>query len=412
MIAGSSRLRDAAGEFLRSETAGGACLLAAVVLAMTWANLVSGDGYFSFWEQQLTIGWGSLSLTEDLQHWINDGLMVVFFFVVGLEIKRELVVGELNDRRKAALPVIAAIGGVILPALIFALVNRGGEFAEGWAIPMATDIAFAVAVLAVLGSRIPPGVRLLLLSIAIVDDVIAITVIAVFYTETISLGWLGLGAAALASTFLFRRLGAVSPLWYLPLGLIAWLGFLQSGVHATIAGVALGLLTPAHAVGGRQVLENLEFRLHPWSSMLIVPLFALANAGVEFSQKVISHAVSSPLFAGIGLGLVLGKLLGIAGTTLLSARLGITRLPTGVAGRQVWGIAALGGIGFTVSLFIAGLTFSDFETLEIAKLGIFSGSLISGLLGAAILLSRPSRPRLPAESEGSARPSGHTDVPR
>lgn len=408
---GRSRgLRDSANDFLSSETAGGFFLLLAVLAAMLWANLSSGAGYFSFWEHRLTLGIGQFSLTEDLQHWINDGLMVVFFFVVGLEIKRELVVGELNDRRKAALPVIAACGGVIFPALIFTAINHGGQFADGWAIPMATDIAFAVAVLALLGSRIAPGVRLLLLSIAIVDDVIAITVIAVFYTASINLAWLALGTAALLATFPLRRLGAVSPLWYLPLGLVAWLAVLESGVHATIAGVALGLLTPAHAVGGRQVLSDLEAKLHPWSALIIVPLFALANAGVRFTEEVFSDAFSSTLFFGVMVGLVLGKLIGIAGPTLIATRLGVADLPAEVGTRQIWGVAALGGIGFTVSLFIAGLTFTDRETLEIAKLGVFTGSLVGAAVGTLVLLRRPGQGR--EGDQDGARPSGRTAAPR
>lgn len=388
MSSRNPRARGAAAEFIRSETAGGVFLLAAVAVAMIWANFLSGNGYFDFWANELTLGIGSLSITEDLQHWINDCLMAIFFFVVGLEIKRELTVGELNDRRKAALPVIAAIGGVLLPALIFLLFNAGGEFTDGWAIPMATDIAFAVAVIALLGSRIPAGVRLLLLTIAIVDDVIAIAVIAIFYTDSISLGWLAFGLAGLGLTVVLRRLGAVSPLWFVPAGILAWLGFFESGVHATIAGVALGLLTPARPVGGRPVLENLEHRLHPLTTMVIVPLFALANAGVEFTRDVITDAVASPLFQGILMGLVVGKLLGIAGSTLLSSRLGIARLPSEVTSRHVWGVAALGGIGFTVSLFITGLSFTDHETVEIAKIGVFAGSLISAGLGVTILLRR------------------------
>lgn len=388
MSSRNPRARGAAAEFIRSETAGGVFLLAAVAVAMIWANFLSGTGYFDFWANELTLGIGSLSITEDLQHWINDCLMAIFFFVVGLEIKRELTVGELNDRRKAALPVIAAIGGVLLPALIFLLFNAGGEFTDGWAIPMATDIAFAVAVIALLGSRIPAGVRLLLLTIAIVDDVIAIAVIAIFYTDSISLGWLAFGLAGLGLTVVLRRLGAVSPLWFVPAGILAWLGFFESGVHATIAGVALGLLTPARPVGGRPVLENLEHRLHPLTTMVIVPLFALANAGVEFTRDVITDAVASPLFQGILMGLVVGKLLGIAGSTLLSSRLGIARLPSEVTSRHVWGVAALGGIGFTVSLFITGLSFTDHETVEIAKIGVFAGSLISAGLGVTILLRR------------------------
>jgi len=387
-VNGSQSRREALGDFIRGETIGGVALLLAVIAAMVWANLLSGAGYFGFWQQNLTLGIGSLSITEDLQHWVNDGLMAVFFFVVGLEIKRELTVGELNDRRKATLPVIAAFGGVILPALIFALVNAGGPYLDGWAIPMATDIAFAVALLAVLGKRIPAGARLFLLAIAIVDDLIAITVIAVFYTETIQIGWLAFGLSGLGLAFGLRRLGAISPLWYLPVGFLVWLGFLESGVHATIAGVALGLITPSHRLGGRPVLEELEHLLHPWSSLVVVPVFALANAGLVLDRQVIGDAVASTLFLGIAAGLVVGKLLGIAAASFASIRLGWAALPEGVAGRHVWGVAALGGIGFTVSIFITGLSFTDFETIEIAKLGVFAGSLASAALGTTILLRR------------------------
>ncbi len=356
---------------------------------MAWANLLSGPGYFSFWQSSLTLGVGPLSITEDLQHWVNDGLMAVFFFVVGLEIKRELTVGELNDRRKAALPVIAAAGGVILPALIFIAVNAGGPYMDGWAIPMATDIAFAVALLALLGRRIPAGARLFLLAIAIVDDLIAITVIAVFYTGTISPGWLVFAAAGLLLALLMRRFGAISPLWYLPVGFLVWVGFFESGVHATVAGVALGLITPARPVGGRPVLEDLERMLHPWSSLFVVPVFALANAGVAFNRQIMEDAIGSALFFGIALGLVFGKLLGIAAATFGSVLLGVATLPEGVGRRHVWGVSALGGIGFTVSIFIAGLSFTGIETVEIAKLGVFAGSVVSAAFGSLILLTGP-----------------------
>lgn len=388
-MSGNGSRRDALVSFLQGETAGGVVLLGAVAAAMVWANLVSGAGYFSFWSGSLTLGFGSLSITEDLRHWVNDGLMAIFFFVVGLEIKRELTVGELNDRRKAALPVIAACGGVILPAAIFTVANLGGPYLDGWAIPMATDIAFAVALLALLGRRVPAGARLFLLAIAIVDDLIAITVIAVFYTETIHLGWLAFGVAGLLFTLLMRRFGAISPLWYLPVGFLVWVGFLESGVHATIAGVALGLLTPARPVSGRPVLEELEGMLHPWSSLFVVPVFALANAGVAFNRQILDDAIGSTLFFGIALGLVLGKLLGIAAASFGSVRVGLAALPEGVGRRHVWGVAALGGIGFTVSIFIAGLSFSDLETVEIAKLGVFAGSLVSAGTGSLILLRRP-----------------------
>lgn len=401
-MSGTGSRRDALREYLHGETVGGVALLIAVAAAMVWANLISGPGYFSFWETDLTVGIGSLAITEDLQHWVNDGLMAIFFFVVGLEIKRELSVGELNDRRKASLPVIAACGGVIVPAIIFIALNAGGPYVDGWAIPMATDIAFAVAVLALLGSRIPSGARLFLLAIAIVDDLIAITVIAVFYTDSISFAWLALGVAGLLLTFVFRRLGAVSPLWYLPIGLVVWVGFFESGVHATVAGVLLGLLTPARPVNARPVLEQLEHRLHPWSTLVIVPVFALANAGVVFERQVIADAVSSTLFLGIAAGLIVGKLIGIAGATLLSERFGIADLPEGVGRRHVWGVAALGGIGFTVSIFITGLSFTDREIVEIAKIGVFAGSLVSAAIGTGILLSRSGSRRSPPSAPSSA----------
>ena len=376
---------DAGTDFIRSETVGGAALLVSVVVALLWANFAPDDGYFRFWETDLTLGVGTLSITEDLQHWINDALMAVFFFVVGLEIKRELAVGELNDRRRAALPVIAATGGVVLPALIFVLLNLGTEEIGGWAIPMATDIAFAVAVIAVLGSRIPPGARLLLLAIAIVDDLIAITVIAVFFTSDLHLYWLLPALAGVLAILAMRRAGVTRPLLYIPAGLLVWLGFFESGVHATIAGVVLGLLTPAGLFRGRPVLEEMEHRLHPWSALLIVPLFALANAGVAFGGDVIGEAVSSTLFWGIATGLVIGKLLGIAGAILAARRAGVGEVPPGVGDREIWGISALGGIGFTVSLFITGLAFDAYSQIEVAKIGIFSGSLIAAALGTCIL---------------------------
>jgi Na+:H+ antiporter, NhaA family len=375
---------DAAVEFLRDETVGGVALLAATAAALIWAN--AGDSYLSFWHTDLTLGIGSLTITEDLQHWVNDGLMALFFFVVALEVKRELVTGELRDRRAATLPVLAALGGAILPAVIFALLTFGSQGASGWAIPTATDIAFAVGLLALLGDRIPSGVKLLLLTIAVVDDVLAIAVIAIFYSSGISLGWLAAVMAGLAGIVALRRLGAQRVIAYVPLGLFVWVAMLQSGVHATIAGVAVGLLMPAHPVGGRQVLEEVEERLHPISSLLVVPLFALANAGIALSGATISAAAESRIAWAIAIGLVVGKLLGIAGTVLLVDRLRIGRLPDGVRTHHVWGISALGGIGFTVSLFIAQLAYTDPDTIYTAKFGIFAGSIAAAVIGLAILL--------------------------
>jgi NhaA family Na+:H+ antiporter len=390
------RAVDPLREFLHDEAAGGIVLMIATVVALVWVNSGAGDGYVAFWQRDLTLGVGSLAIREDLRHWINDGLMALFFFVVGLEIKRELVAGELRDRRAAALPVVAALGGAFLPAAIFLAVTAGGPGAQGWGIPMATDIAFAVGVLALLGDRISAGVKLLVLTIAIVDDILAITVIALFYSGNISGVWLLAAAAGLVAVVVLRRAGAVSPLAYVPLGLFVWVATHESGIHATIAGVALGLLTPALPVAGRRVLEELEHRLHPITSFAIVPVFALANAGVALDADTLGAAASNRVAWAIALGLVVGKLLGIAGASLLGLRLGFGALPDGVHPRQLWGVAALGGIGFTVSLFIAGLAYTDAGTIELAKVGILAGSLASGLLAAALLVrSTPGAGREP-----------------
>ena len=375
---------DAAGEYLRDETTGGIALLVATVAALVWANV--GASYVSFWHTDLTLGLGSLSITEDLQHWVNDGLMALFFFVVALEVKREFVTGDLRDRKTATLPVLAAVGGAVLPAVIFALLTLGSEGARGWAIPTATDIAFAVGVLALLGDRIPSGVKLLLLTIAVVDDVLAIAVIAVFYSSGISVLWLAAVVAGLGAIVALRRLGVHRVIAYVPLGIFVWIAMLESGVHATIAGVAVGLLMPARPIDGRHVLEEVEDRLHPFSALLVVPLFALANAGIVLDGAAVSAAADSRIAWAIATGLVVGKLLGIAGTVLLVVRLGIGRLPGGVRFGHVWGIAALGGIGFTVSLFIAQLAYSDPATIDTAKFGIFAGSIVSAGLGVLLLL--------------------------
>jgi NhaA family Na+:H+ antiporter len=371
--------------FLHSEAAGGIVLVACASAAVVWANSPWADSYAAFWGHDLTLGWGPAALTEDLQHWVNDGLMAIFFFVVGLEIKRELAVGELRDPLAAALPAAAALGGVLLPAVIFLGLARGDAM-SGWGIPMATDIAFAVGVLALLGDRVPAGAKLLLLSVAIVDDIIAISVIAIFYTDSVSLPWVAAAVVSLGAVAVLRRLGA-SAIWpYVLVGIVVWVATLESGVHATIAGVALGLLTPAGDVSGRNVLVVLEHRLHPWSAFLIVPLFALANAGVDFRGGLLGEAASSSLTWAIVLGLVVGKIVGISGAVWLATRTGVGKLPQGVQPTHVVGVAAVAGIGFTVSLFIADLAYDDAALTEIAKVGIFAGSLLAGVLGAVLML--------------------------
>ena len=380
------RALSALQDFLHDEAAGGIVLVVGALVAVVWANSPVSESYTNFWGQYLTLGWGPTALTENLQHWVNDGLMVVFFFVVGLEIKRELAIGELQDARAAALPAAAALGGVVVPALIFVALTSG-DAGAGWGIPMATDIAFAVGVLALLGDRVPTGAKLLLLSAAIVDDIIAITVIALFYTESVSLAWLGGAVAGLAVVVVLRRLG-VNAIWpYVLVGSVVWVATLESGVHATIAGVALGLLTPAGEVGGRNVLTTLEHRLHPWSAFVVVPLFALANAGVGFGGGLLGEALSTAMPWAIALGLVIGKIVGISAAVWLTVRTGLGRLPHGVGPLHVVAVAAVAGIGFTVSLFIADLAYDDPALTETAKVGIFVGSLLAAAIGSTLMIA-------------------------
>lgn len=323
---------------------------------------------------------GSLSLPHDLHGWVNDGLMTLFFLVVGLEIKRELVSGELRDRRKALMPVLAAVGGMVVPAAMYlAVTGFGGEAGRGWGIPMATDIAFALGVLALLGPRVPPALRLFLLALAIADDIGAIAVIAVAYSDGIRLMPLALAAACLGAVAVMGRSGRWSTAAALLLGLGAWLAVLQSGVHPTVAGVGLGLVVPA---GGHA--ERLEHRLHPWSSFLIVPLFALANAGVALGGAGAPPGGPDVALA-VALGLALGKVVGITGCSWLVVRLGLGLMPEGTTWPQVAGAAALAGIGFTVALFVSDLAFSSPALEAQAKMGILAGSLAASLAGVSIL---------------------------
>ncbi|MGE5747713.1 MAG: Na+/H+ antiporter NhaA [Solirubrobacterales bacterium] len=376
---------DPVTEFLRTEQGGGFALLLGAVAALLWVNLGGIGGYESFWTTELRIGIGDASITEDLRHWVNDGLMALFFFVISLEIKRELVTGDLRDPKAAALPIVAALGGVVMPVLIFLLLVGGGAGASGWGIPMATDAAFAIGVLVLLGDRVGVGVKLLLVTIAVVDDVAAICVIAVAYTDDLLLGWLGIAALGLVAIVLMRRLGIVRVLAYVPVGLFVWVAMLESGVHATLAGVAVALLTPGRPIEGRRVLEELEERVHPVTSFFVLPVFALANAGVELGGSALSDPVGRDVAIAVVVGLVVGKFLCIAGATLAALRLGLGKLPSGVDRRGLLGAAALAGIGFTVSLFITPLAYADVTLIEAAKLGILAGSVASAACGIAIL---------------------------
>ncbi len=424
-----------AERFIHSETISGALLVFCAIVALVWANSPGGQSYFALRDIPLSFQIGGFSVAMNLHHWINDGLMALFFFVVALEIKRELVFGDLSDPRKAALPLAAAVGGMIVPAGLYLALNFGGKGAAGWGIPMATDIAFAVAILALLGRRVPSQLRLFLLTFAIVDDVGSILVIAIYYTAHFSLPAMGLAIAVLGLMLAMRWLGFRSPLTYVLPGIMFWVAMLQSGVHATIAGVIIGAITPAKSSGRKSAfveavretlpevrdsldpedeernevmigrieelarqtespLERLERMVHPWTSYLVLPFFALINAGVAFSGEFIRQASTSAVTLGVVLGLVVGKVVGVTGFAWLAVRLGWAALPGGVAWRHITGAGLIGGVGFTVSLFITGLAFSENLLIEEAKVGVLAASLIAAVGGYFFLLltSRGSKP--------------------
>jgi NhaA family Na+:H+ antiporter len=370
-------------DFVNVEAGGGIVLLLAAAAALIWAN-TDAAGYTSWWHHELTIGPGELAISESLVHWVNDALMTVFFFVVGLEIKRELVTGELRDRQQAALPAVAALGGMVVPALVFVAINVGGNGLDGWAIPMATDIAFAVGVLALLGPRVPSSLKLFLLTLAIVDDIGAIVVIAIFYSRGLD-GWWLLGAiAATVLVVAMARVRVDHPIAYVVPGVVLWYCLYRAGVEPTLAGVVLGLLTPALPRRGVPVLERLEHALHPVSTFVIVPIVALANAGVVLSGDAVDHAFTSRVTIGIVAGLVIGKFVGILGASTIAVRTRIGALPEGLGLQHVAGIAVLGGIGFTVSLFITDLAFRG-EVIDDAKIGVLVASTIAAVLGMIVL---------------------------
>lgn len=418
-------------EFAARETSGGILLLAGTVAALVWANSPWAHHYTALWHTPLTVGLGSFNLSKELHFWVNDALMAVFFFVVGLEIKRQLLAGELASPRQAALPIVAALGGVVVPAILYTTLNASGPGARGWGIPMATDIAFVIGVMALLGDRVPLGLKVFLTALAIVDDIAAVLVIAVFYTADLAWGALGVAALCLLVALAANRLGVRHPLPYALIGAVLWVTVVQSGIHATIAGVFLAFMIPSRTAinqrdflrHGRAVLDHferssqtepmdilsdieqqtavealedacekvqpplhrLEQGLHPWVTFLIMPLFALANAGVSLSGDL-GKVVAQPITFGVVLGLVLGKPIGITLASWLAVRMGLASLPEGVSWRHIHGAGWLGGIGFTMSLFMAGLAFTDDAHLTAAKLGILMASLSAGIIGSVILL--------------------------
>ena len=404
--------------FLHIETSGGILLLIATAAALIWVNSPVGDSYNDFWHTPIEITVSDFVVfEEDLHGFVNDALMVLFFFVVGLEIKREMVTGRLRRPRDVMLPAVAALGGMAVPALIYVGFNLGGDNLRGWGVPMATDIAFAVGVVSLVGKWVPGWLRLFLLTVAIVDDIGAILVIAIFYSSDISLGWLGLAVGLCVLIAVLTRVRVWQWPVYVLVGAFVWWATLNSGVHATIAGVALGLLAPAKPLQrdsdarsvarwlqdkasisvtdirranfgiaeSRSVAERLEVALHPYVSYLIVPIFALANAGVVLSGDSLRGAVSSPVTIGVALGLLVGKTVGVSGFTLLATRFRLSSLPAGVTHLHVVGVAIVAGIGFTVALFVTALAFGDGAAGDEAKIGVLAGSLVAAVLGLAVL---------------------------
>ena len=440
-------------EFARLESSGGILLIGCTLAALLWANSPWSHAYFELWHTKLTVGFAEATLSKEIHFWINDGLMAIFFLLVGLEIKREVLIGELASMQKAALPLVAAIGGMLVPAGFYFIFNQSGPGAAGWGIPMATDIAFALGVLTLLGDRVPTQLKVFLAALAIADDIGAVLVIAFFYTDQLSWISLAVAGAFFLGLIAMNRIGARHPLIYIILGLGLWLAFLQSGIHATVAGVLLALTIPAHRrIDGEAFLHRSgkileEFRhaerceetieasatrsaalsllatdchyaeapmlrfehaLVPWIKHAIMPIFALANAGVYLGGDAFDD-LASPISLGIICGLVLGKPIGIGVFAWLAVQTRLAVLPTGVNWRQVLGVGMLGGIGFTMSLFIASLAFTGNAEIEISKIGILAASIVSAVAGTLIVFKR-CPPNEKEEEADSAFPAGQESV--
>lgn len=423
-------------QFVQAEASSGVLLLACAAAAMFWANSPWSHSYHALWASPVTLGAGAAAASFSLHQIVNDALMVVFFFVVGLEIKRELLRGELSSIRKASLPVAAALGGMVVPAGIYLLFNHTGPASRGWGVPMATDIAFAVGVMVLLGNRVSPALKVFLTALAIADDIGAVMVIALFYSHGISTTYLAAAGTTLAAMAALNLLGERRPLVYFLLGVLLWLFVLRSGVHATIAGVLAAAVIPARSrINGQEFiglgreridmfertgdhdddvvptefqqslvrdlevacenvqtpLDRLTHALHPWVAFVIMPLFALANAGVTLTGRDIGSFVTHPIFLGVFLGLVLGKQIGVTMLAWLGVKMGWGELPSMSSWRQVHGVSCIAGIGFTMSLFVAELAFGASAMLDTAKLGILVASAAASILGwAALALAPPA----------------------
>lgn len=443
--------------FMQVEAASGVVMLAAAIAALVWANSPWRSGYETFWNTDLQVSLGStIDLDLTLRAWVNDAAMALFFLLAGLEIKRQLLLGELRNPRAAALPALAALGGMVVPALIFAVVNQGGAGSQGWGIPVATDIAFAVGVVTLAGKRLPVGARIFILTLAVVDDVGGIVVIAIFYAESVKFSWLVVAAVCVALTVMARRAEVRSLVPYLVLGSVCWLAFHEAGIEAAIVGVVFGMLTPIRpfhdpaefgptarvlvdqieetfaddvvtdderernevafedlarfATETASPLERIENRLGLWVSMLVVPVFAFANAGVFIDLANVNGSV----FSGVFLGLVVGKPVGVFLFSLLAVKLGIGRLPPGVSWGHILGLGITAGIGFTVALYVTSLSFVDPVLTSSAKLGVLAASTVAGILGFLALRAargpgavlRPDVRETPPPSPAERTPSG------
>ena len=388
----ANRIAAALRRAVGGEAAAGLLLMAAAALALLLANSPAADFYHNAFHRPLP--WTPIARLANLHDWINDALMALFFFAVGLEIKREVLDGELSSPAKRRLPVLAAAAGMAVPALVYLAVSGGDPaLRAGWAIPAATDIAFAIGVLALLGKRAPPSLRLLLLTIAIVDDIGAVAIIALVYTKGIALPWLGAALASLAAMVVLGRLRLANGWVFAALAALTWYCTLHSGIHATVAGVATALAIPLRLDGkGDSLLLRMEHAMTPWVAYLILPLFGLANAGAHLAGAGV-EALLAPLPLAVAAGLVLGKQLGIFGAIWAACRLGLAQRPEGASWTQLWGMALLCGIGFTMSLFIAALAFPASPYLvEEARLGVLAGSLVSAVLGFVVLRVAGRRP--------------------
>jgi len=391
--------------FLNKDTAGGLILIFAALAALLINNSSLSAWYSSLLDMPIVVAIGTFEIAKPMIHWVNDGLMAIFFFLVGLEIKREVLSGELSSLDRALLPVIAAVGGMLVPALVYVGVNMTApENLIGWAIPAATDIAFALGILALIGSGVPVALKVLLLGIAIIDDLGAILAIALFYTSDVSTASLLVGFAGLAVLALMNRLGVRTLAPYLIIGLIIWVAVLKSGVHATLAGVMIALTIPSRNKDGGSLLEEVEHDLQPWAAFAILPIFAFFNSGVSFSG-ISFETLLSPLPLGVALGLFLGKQMGIFAFSWISVKMGLCRLPDGVTWMQLYGLACLAGIGFTMSLFIGTLAFEAAEQLNEVRLGVILGSILSAIVGV-IVLKKSLAPQL-ADTANS-----HKGVPK